>query len=184
MNTLNFSCALVASGSTDHFDVGWVVEFLISVRNGSPSQVGYVASGFWGGLALGRLLLADVTHKFGERRMVFLYIVLGLVMQLLFWFVPNIVANAVVISLLGFAIAPLFPAGISVLTRLLPRDLHVASIGLTATIGQAGSAAFPFLTGAVASKAGVTVLQPIMVALLGGMFVLWALMPRVKKQTE
>ncbi|KAH6900034.1 putative MFS transporter [Thelonectria olida] len=163
---------------------GWVVEFLISVRNGTPNKVGYVASGFWGGLALGRVALADITNKLGERRMVFIYIVVALAMQLIFWFVPNIIADAVVVSLLGFFIAPFFPAGISVLTKLLPKDLHVAAIGLTSTIGQAGSAAFPFLTGAIASKSGVIVLQPIMIGLLAGMFLLWGLVPRVRKMTE
>lgn len=110
--------------------LGWVVEFLISVRKGEPSKVGYVASGFWGGLALGRIALADITHKLGDRHMVFLYLALAVGLQLLFWFVPNIVANAVAISLLGFVIAPFFPVGLSILTRLLPKDLHVASIGM------------------------------------------------------
>ncbi|KAL1852455.1 hypothetical protein VTK73DRAFT_9216 [Phialemonium thermophilum] len=163
---------------------GWVVEFLISVRKGSPSRVGYVASGFWGGLALGRLVLADITHRLGDKRMISIYIVVGLGMQLLFWFVPNVVANAVAVSLLGFIIAPFFPVGISVLTRLLPADLHVASVGFSSTIGQAGSAAFPFLTGAIASKAGVMVLQPVMVSLLGGMLLLWCLVPKIRKPTD
>lgn len=171
------------------------------MRNGTPSKVGYVASGFWGGLALGRAALADITNKLGERRMVFIYIVAALVMQLMFWFVPNIIADAVVVSFLGFFIAPFFPAGISVLTKLLPKELHVASIGknlmdtqregriltglgFASTIGQAGSAAFPFLTGAIASKVGVIVLQPIMIGLLAGMFILWGLVPRVRKVTE
>ena len=131
---------------------GWVVQFLISIRHGKPSQVGYVASGFWGGLTVGRVILAEFTNKMGERRMIFIYIILGLAMQLLFWFVPNVIANAVAISLLGeltfylfsfphfktqsynlftigFFIAPMFPVGISVLTKLLPAELHVASIG-------------------------------------------------------
>lgn len=186
--------------------LGWVVQFLITVRNGDPSKVGYVASGFWGGLTLGRLVLADITHKLGERRMIFVYLALALVMQLLFWFVPNVIANAVVLSILGmigpprppgslsvchwlihytgFFIAPFFPVGLSVLTKLLPRELHVGGIGFSATVGQAGSAAFPFLTGAIASKAGVKVLQPIMVALLAGMGILWAIMPRVKRPTQ
>ena len=56
-----------------------------------------------------------------------------------------------------------------------------AATGFSASIGQAGSAAFPLLTGAVASKAGVQVLQPIVVSLLAGMAILWALMPRVKR---
>jgi len=163
---------------------GWVVEFLVSVRKGVPSKVGYVASGFWGGLTVGRLVLADVTFKLGEQRMIFVYLGLALSMQLMFWFIPNIIANAVVVSLLGFFIAPFFPVGISVLTKLLPRELHVAAIGFTSTTGQAGSAAFPFLTGAVASKAGVKVLQPIMVGLLASMAIMWALMPRLKKPTS
>jgi fucose permease len=167
---------------TDH-GTGWVVEFLIRVRNGQPAEVGYVASGFWGGLTLGRILLADITFRLGERPMIFVYLALSLAAQLIFWFVPNIIADAVMISLLGFFIGPFFPTGISVATKLLPRELHVAAIGFVATIGQAGSAAFPFLTGAVASKAGVKVLQPILVGLLVAMSVIWALVPQVQRRT-
>ena len=89
---------------------GWVVEFLIRVRGGQASQVGYAASGFWGGLTLGRVLLADVTFRLGERRMIFCYLALALAAQFAFWFVPNIVASAVMISLLGFFIGPVCPA--------------------------------------------------------------------------
>ncbi|CUS15292.1 unnamed protein product [Tuber aestivum] len=163
---------------------GWVVEFLIRVRDGEPSKAGYVASGFWAGLTVGRLALADVTHRLGERRMVFIYIMLALIAQLIFWFVPNIIANAVMISLLGFFLGPFFPTGISVATKVLPRGLHVASIGFAATMGQAGSAAFPFLTGAIAANFGVKVLQPILVGLLAGMAIFWALIPRVARHSS
>ncbi|KAI5796862.1 major facilitator superfamily domain-containing protein [Pyronema domesticum] len=161
---------------------GWVVEFLIRVRGGEPSHVGYVASGFWGGLTLGRILLADITFRLGERRMIFLYILLALIVQFIFWFVPNIIANAVMISLLGFFIGPFFPTGINVATKLIPRELHVSAIGFMATTGQAGSAAFPFLTGAIAAKVGVQVLQPVLVGLLVGMVGLWAAVPRVTRR--
>ncbi|KAA8911295.1 major facilitator superfamily domain-containing protein [Sphaerosporella brunnea] len=162
---------------------GWVVEFLIRERGGHASSVGYVASGFWGGLTLGRLLLADITFRLGERRMVFVYLVLSLAVQLTFWLVPNLLANAVMISLLGFFIGPFFPTGISVATKLLPKELHVPAIGFMSTTGQAGSAAFPFLTGAVAAKVGVGVLQPVLVALLAAQALLWAAVPRVSRRT-
>ncbi len=64
---------------------GWVVEYLVSVRNGDVEQMGYVSAGFSGGCLLGRILLPEPTHRFGERRMVFVYCVLGLGFQLLFW---------------------------------------------------------------------------------------------------
>lgn len=67
--------------------------------------------------------------------MIFIYIAIALVMQLLFWFIPNIIANAVVVSFLGFIIGPFFPAGISVITKLLPRHLHTASIGTYPLVG-------------------------------------------------
>ncbi|KAI5777146.1 major facilitator superfamily domain-containing protein [Geopyxis carbonaria] len=160
---------------------GWVVEFLIRERGGAPSQMGYVASGFWAGLTLGRVVLAEPTHRLGARRMVFAYLFLAIVAQLVFWFVPHILTNAIMISLLGFLIGPFFPTGISVATRLLPREMHVAAIGFVAVFGQGGSAAFPFLTGAVAARVGVKVLQPVLVGLLVGMVGLWWAVPRVKE---
>lgn len=80
---------------------GWLVQFLVSVRHGQPSKVGYIASGFWSGFTLGRVLLADITHKLGERRMVFVYIALAISMQLIFWFTPDIIVNAIAVCFLG-----------------------------------------------------------------------------------
>ena len=49
---------------------GWVVTYLLDYRR-CNSSVGYVASGFWGGLTLGRLLLTKPLHKLlGARRAV------------------------------------------------------------------------------------------------------------------
>jgi MFS family permease len=80
---------------------GWLVQYIVSVRNGDPKEVGYIASGFWTGFTLGRVVLADITHYFGERRMVFVYLALAITMQLLFWLVPNIIVIAVAVCLLG-----------------------------------------------------------------------------------
>jgi fucose permease len=64
---------------------GWVVEYLVDVRGGEISQMGYVPAGFSGGALLGRVLLPEPTHRLGEKKMVFLYCVLCLGFQLLFW---------------------------------------------------------------------------------------------------
>ncbi|UKZ76777.1 hypothetical protein TrVFT333_004487, partial [Trichoderma virens FT-333] len=58
---------------------GWVVEYLVNVRHGNLSQMGYVPAGVNGGGLLGRMLLAEPTHRFGERRMVFFYIIAAIV---------------------------------------------------------------------------------------------------------
>lgn len=116
--------------------------------------------------------------------MVFVYLLLAIGAQLIFWFVPNLITSAVMISVLGFLIGPFFPTGISVALKLIPREIHVPAVGFMASTGQAGSAAFPFLTGAIAAKKGVQVLQPILLALLAVMMILWKLMPKVGTKTE
>ena len=54
-------------------------------------------------------------------------------------------------------------------------------VGLIFVIAQAGGAIFPALTGVIATKAGVGVLQPILVGLIVAMGLSWAVIPKVKK---
>lgn len=63
---------------------GWVVEYLVA-RGGDLSKMGFVPAGFSGGTLLGRLLLAEPIHRYGERRVIFGYIVAAIVFQLIFW---------------------------------------------------------------------------------------------------
>lgn len=64
---------------------GWVVEYLVEVRGGDLSQMGYVPAGFNGGCLLGRLLLAEPTYRLGEKKMVFFYCCLAIALQVVFW---------------------------------------------------------------------------------------------------
>jgi Na+/melibiose symporter-like transporter len=64
---------------------GWIVEFLVEVRDGNLAHMGYVPAGFSGGGLLGRILLAEPVYRFGERRMMFIFSVLVLAFQLVFW---------------------------------------------------------------------------------------------------
>jgi fucose permease len=87
---------------------GWVVEYLIEARNGHLPEVGYVPAALWGGIFVGRILLAEPTHRYGERRMTLGYCVLILILQLIFWLVPNLVSSAVSLCLLGVFYGPMF----------------------------------------------------------------------------
>ena len=78
------------------------------MRKSQLSKVGYVTTGFYGGLALGRLVLAEPTYRLGERRMLLLYSVLCLALQIVFWRVKNVIADAVVVSCMGFLLGPYF----------------------------------------------------------------------------
>jgi fucose permease len=96
--------------STNNARIGWVVEYLVRVRHGNLANIGYVPAGSYGGLFLGRLLLAEPTHRFGERLMLSAYAFICLVLQLVFWLVPNLISSIVVFSVMGFFLGPFFAA--------------------------------------------------------------------------
>ncbi|KAF3047057.1 hypothetical protein E8E12_010863 [Didymella heteroderae] len=48
---------------------GWVVEYLIEARNGKLPKAGYIFAALAGGIFLGRIVLAQSTYRYGERRM-------------------------------------------------------------------------------------------------------------------
>ncbi|KAG9102908.1 hypothetical protein FRC06_000827 [Ceratobasidium sp. 370] len=79
---------------------GWFVTFVIQERGGG-SSAGYISSGFFGGLMLGRVALIWVNEKLGERRVIYLYSLLVVGLELTIWFVPNIIGNGIAVSLSG-----------------------------------------------------------------------------------
>ncbi|KAL5634686.1 hypothetical protein ACGC1H_002658 [Rhizoctonia solani] len=162
---------------------GWIVTFLIKNRGGGASS-GYVSSGFFAGLMLGRLVLLWVNQKLGERRAVYLYSCLIIGLEFVVWFVPSLILNAVAISIVGLLLGPFYPILMSQSGGFVPAWLLTGAISWIASSGMSGSAIFPFITGVMAQKHGVQVLQPLIVALLGTMVIIWALIPRVGKKKE
>jgi fucose permease len=162
---------------------GWIVEFMIQVRNGAPFQSGMVATGFWLGITVGRVILGFITPRLGENLAIFLYLLFAMGMQLLFWLVPQFIVSSIAAALVGFFLGPLFPAVVVATTKLLPAHLHVATIGFAAAFGGGGACILPFAVGAIAQQAGVRVLQPIILAMLGLALALWTFgMPKIGAQ--
>ena len=65
------------------------------------------------------------------------------------------------VSLVGVLLGPIYPIVMNNAGRVLPRRLLTGCIGWIAGFGQTGSAILPFITGAIASKAGIKSLQPL-----------------------
>ncbi|OQE24486.1 hypothetical protein PENSTE_c007G04641 [Penicillium steckii] len=157
---------------------GWMVEYLVNVRNGDVKNMGYVPAGFFGGAFLGRLILAEPTHRLGERRMIFIYAVLCVGLQLVFWLVPNIITEAVAVSLLGFFSGPFFATGISVGSKIFVPEIRSSAIAFVFVLGQIGGSVFPAITGIMAAQVGVKVLQPMLVGLLSAAGISWLILPK------
>jgi fucose permease len=151
---------------------------MTKVRSASSFASGVTATGFWGGQTAGRIGLSFLTAKLGEFRSVLLYLGICLGLELILWFVPSLVVSAVGVALLGVFMGPLFPTAIIVVTRVLPRHLHVSSIGFGTALGGSGGAVVPFIVGTIAQAEGVGTLPPIVLAILAIISGLWLLLWR------
>ncbi|KAI0367661.1 MFS general substrate transporter [Pilatotrama ljubarskyi] len=158
---------------------GWSVTYVQEKRHGSANS-GYISSGFFAGLMLGRLVLMWLNRKIGERRALFLYALLAIQLEVTVWVVPSLVENAIAVAFVGLLLGPMYPILMNHSTKILPRWLLTGCMGYIAGVGQAGSAVLPFITGLLASRFGIASLQPFIVSMMSTMIVIWALIPRVR----
>lgn len=120
------SSVLISHPSVEVTLGGWIVTYIINVRGGGPSS-GYISSGFFGGLTLGRVGLLWVNKLVGDRKAVFLYGILTLAygkkknlipppgadmtrlfrLEVAIWKVPSLVGNAVMVSFVGVFVSRL-----------------------------------------------------------------------------
>ncbi|KAH8808874.1 major facilitator superfamily transporter [Xylogone sp. PMI_703] len=163
---------------------GWVISFLITTREGSSESVGYVTSGFWAGITLGRFLLSHQAQKIGEKAFVYGIVIGAVIFELLVWFVPNVIGDAVAVSIVGLLLGPVYPCATSLFLRAIARKDQVSSLGVISAFGSSGGALAPFLTGILAQAVGTFVLHPIAIGLFLCMLGLWFFLPDTRKRTE
>ncbi|PSR77381.1 major facilitator superfamily domain-containing protein [Coniella lustricola] len=167
---------------------GWVISFLQDTRASSTTNtntnIGYVTSGFWGGITLGRFLLALPAHRLGERPFVYAVVLGATVFELLVWFVPNVVGDAVAVAIVGLLLGPVYPCAASIFMRTMSREDKLRGMGVISAFGSSGGAAAPFTTGLLAQVVGTWVLHPIAIALFGAMCLSWWALPRERKRRE
>ncbi|KLO09022.1 MFS general substrate transporter [Schizopora paradoxa] len=130
---------------------GWIVTFVEQKRGGGHSS----------GLALGRILFIWLNRKVGERRVIWLYLVLAIGLEVTVWVTPSLIQNAVATSLIGLLLGPIYPIVMNMSGRLIPHSVLSGAVGWISGFAQTGSAVLPFITGTMSSKFGVASLQPL-----------------------
>ncbi|KAH9947661.1 MFS general substrate transporter [Amylocystis lapponica] len=194
-----FACLYTGTESSTQ---GYIVLYLLGTRSADPKTVGYVTSGFWGGMAISRLVWGYVSFRlsFTQRKWIVqsciqksliqcLSVVIALSMHLLIWFVHSFVENAFSTAIIGMVYGPIYPSNLALSNDLMPVDLHMVSMAVIAAFASCGAALFPFITGTIFNMKGAHILPYITVAQTATMFCLWALFPskhprKENRQTE
>jgi fucose permease len=157
----------------------WSFSFLTEERHGNLLFSGWVVSGYWFGLTLGRVTLAHAAERIGNRALIQLCLA-GVVPGLsLIWLVPLQPIAAGGLLLTGFCLGPIFPTTIALMPGMVPARLVPSAIGFLASLSAVGGSLCPWLAGNLAEHLGLWTLLPFVIALTGGMLGLWlALQPR------
>ncbi|HEX4207221.1 MAG TPA: MFS transporter [Ktedonobacteraceae bacterium] len=156
----------------------WSYTLLTEGRHGAPLISGWIVSGYWLGLTLGRVALGHVAQKVGQARLIqasLLVVILGL---LLVWFAPVEAVSAVGLFITGFGLGPIFPTVIALTSTLVSARILPAAVGFLASFASAGASLFSWLAGNIAQHISLSALLPYEIALTLCMIVLWIMLPK------
>lgn len=156
----------------------WSFSLLTQVRGGPILFSGWIVSGYWVGLTVGRLLLGKVGQRIGNRRLIEACLSGVVVGMLLVWVVPYLAAAAFALFLTGFSLGPIFPTAIALMSETLKSRILASAIGFLASLGSMGGALLPWIAGNLAQHFGLWILLPYVMVLTAIMLVLWVIMQR------
>lgn len=159
----------------------WTYTFLLEGRHQNALLSGWVVSGYWFGLTMGRFVLQRLAERFGISNTALIYgcmtsIVLVI---LLIWLLPSEIVSALGFCIIGFSLGPIYPMTVAVTPTLVPARIAPSAIGFLVSISIIGLALFPWIAGILSQSVGIWSLLPYNIALtLVMLFLWWALFRR------
>ncbi|KJA25980.1 hypothetical protein HYPSUDRAFT_64204 [Hypholoma sublateritium FD-334 SS-4] len=157
-----------------------IASYLLGARHANPKTVGYVSSGFWAGITVGRFIWGRYSAKFTSRQrkhLVLGCICIGLSMQLIICFVNSSLANSVATAVIGLVYGPVFPSCLALANDLLPSEVRMVSMALISAVASVGTSLFPFIAGSISSVKGIHIVPYLTVPLAAILACLWAAFP-------
>lgn len=153
----------------------WSYSFLTEYRNESNLLAGWLISGYWLGLTLGRVFIAPLTNKIGNKMLIHLCLAGVISGVLVLIFMAFSLTSAFGLLLTGFCLGPILPTALAFLTNLLPSYLFTGAISFIASLGSLGKAVFPWIAGNISEKLGLSMFLPYIISLIIIMVGFWLL---------
>ncbi|MCB1777639.1 MAG: MFS transporter [Candidatus Competibacteraceae bacterium] len=166
---LNALLFLLYTGSEVTTSV-WAYTLLTEARGVAPTVAGLVAGSYWATFTLGRIIAGIYAKRLGADRLVQGGLLGALLGSFLLWWAPSDIMNALAVALIGFAIAPIFPALVSGTSRRVGARFAANTIGIQMAAAALGASMVPGLIGIAANRISLEIIPPCLFFLFASLF--------------
>ncbi len=148
----------------------WVFTLLTESRGISEQVAGLWTGSYWGMFTIGRIVAGLYANRVGSNLLVQGGVGMALLGSLLLWWNPFPIANVIAVGVIGFAIAPVFPAMMSGTSQRVGAQHAANTIGMQITATGLATALIPTLMGVLARRISLEVIPICLVAIIALLF--------------
>ncbi|NIM93092.1 MAG: MFS transporter [Anaerolineales bacterium] len=159
----------------------WTYSLLIESRGINPAVAGLWVGGFWAIFTVGRVVAGLYANRVGVNYLVQSCLVGALLGAVLLVWNPFEAANLLAVVLIGFSIAPIFPALMSGTSERVGANFAANTIGMQMTATGLGAAVIPALLGVLARQFSLEIIPICLMMVFLGLFGFYRLSMTTKK---
>jgi len=153
----------------------WTYSLLVESRGINPTMAGLWAGSYWATFTVGRIVAGLYASRVGVNKLVLGGLTGALLGAALLIWNPSEAANLLAVAVIGFSIAPIFPAFMSGTSQRVGAHFAANTIGMQMAATGLGTAVIPSTMGILARQFSLEVIPVCMMVVLAGLFGLYEL---------
>ncbi len=159
----------------------WVYTLLTESRGVDTLLAGFFAGSYWFTFTIGRILAGLITLKSGNNKLVMGGVIGALVGTGLLIWNPSELANVMAVAIIGFSIAPIFPAMMSGTKTRVGDHFASNTIGMQMAATGFGGAIISGLMGVLARQFSLEIIPFILFVVYASLLSVYILATRLRK---
>jgi len=158
----------------------WIYTLLTESRRIDPTAAGFWAGSYWATFTIGRVVAGLFAKRAGVNLLVTGGLIGALLGAVLLVWNPSQAINLLAVVLIGFSIAPIFPAMMSGTSQRVGEHFAANTIGMQMAATGLGTALIPGLMGVFAQQISLEIIPVCLLIVYAGLFGLYMLAIRLK----
>jgi len=153
----------------------WTYSLLVESRHIDPAVAGLWAGSYWATFTIGRVIAGLYARRVGVNRIIQGSLMGALLGTALLVWNPSAIANVIAVAVIGFSIAPIFPALTSGTSQRVGVHFAANTIGMQMAATGLGTAVIPSILGVSARSFSLEAIPLALLVVFASLFGLYQL---------